>query len=53
MEKEIEQYFMEKYKKASFRMVPGHWPDFKTKEEVDKWIDFMESMRKVRESEGE
>jgi hypothetical protein len=36
--KEVEAYFIEQYKKASFRVVPGHWPEFKSKEEVDKWI---------------
>lgn len=38
MKKEIEEYFVLKYKDANFRVVPGHWPDFKTKEEVDEWI---------------
>lgn len=36
---EVEEYFWERYKKASFRVVPGHWPDFQSKEEVDTWID--------------
>lgn len=38
MEKEIEQYFYEQYEKCGFKLVPGHWPDFKTIEEVDKWF---------------
>jgi len=33
---EVAAYFYEKYEKASFRVVSGHWPDFKTKEEVDE-----------------
>lgn len=47
---EIMAYFFEKYEKASFRVVPGHWPDFQTKEEVDEYIDatekIMEAFRK-------
>lgn len=41
---EIEQYFLERYKNASFRVVPGHWPDFKSKDDVDTWINLMEKM---------
>ncbi|WP_251861061.1 hypothetical protein [Clostridium sp. Marseille-Q2269] len=44
MSNEIYEYFMEKYKKANFKVVPGHWPNFKTKEEVDKWLKIMELM---------
>ena len=39
MTKEVEEYFFERYEKCGFRVVPGHWPDFKSKEEVDKWFD--------------
>ena len=42
--------YLERYEKSSFRVVPGHWPDFKTKEEVDEYIDvtekIMEAFRK-------
>lgn len=44
--KEIEKYFFEKYEKANFRVVPGHWPDFKSKAQVDIWIQFMEDVFK-------
>ncbi|MCK9470703.1 MAG: hypothetical protein M0Q88_02990 [Bacilli bacterium] len=37
---EARLYFIEEYQKQDFRVVPGHWPDFATKEDVDKWIDF-------------
>mgnify|MGYP007130825603 CR=1 FL=1 len=47
---EVMAYFLERYEKSSFRVVPGHWPDFKTKEEVDEYIDvtekIMEAFRK-------
>lgn len=46
MNSEVEKYFKEKYSKADFRVVPGHWPDFKTKEDVDYWIMIMELMNK-------
>jgi hypothetical protein len=36
---EIEKYFYEKYRNANFRVVPGNWPKFETKEEIDKWIE--------------
>ena len=47
---EVMTYFFERYERAGFRVVPGHWPDFKTKEEVDEYIDatekIMEAFRK-------
>lgn len=43
---EIEEYFWQKYENASFRVVPGHWPDFQSKEEVDKWIEDNDKMTK-------
>jgi hypothetical protein len=36
---EIRTYFHEKYKELNIRVTPGHYPNFKTKEEVDKWIE--------------
>jgi hypothetical protein len=44
MTKEVSDYFREQYGKASFRVVPGHWPDFATKEEVDKWLKMVQAM---------
>lgn len=41
---EIEEYFEKQYAKSSFRVVPGHWPEMKTKKEVDEWISNMERM---------
>ena len=46
MTDEVKKYFMEQYEKSDIRVVPGHWPDFKSKEEVDKWLNLMESMAK-------
>jgi hypothetical protein len=47
---EAKAYFFERYKDASFTVVPEHWPDFQTKEEVDEYIDttekIMEAFRK-------
>lgn len=42
MTDEVKKYFFEKYGKSKVMVVPGHWPDFKTKEEVDEWIGFIE-----------
>lgn len=44
MREEAKLYFIEEYQKQDFRVVPGHWPDFATKEEVDKWIEFQKSL---------
>jgi hypothetical protein len=44
MTDEVREYFFEKYEKSPVRVVPGHWPKFKTKEQVDKWFEIMESM---------
>lgn len=41
MTKEIETYFWDKYNRQDIRVVHGHWPDFKTKEDVDKWLIFI------------
>jgi hypothetical protein len=35
----VMQYFFECYEKCGFKVVPGHWPNFKSKEEVDEWIN--------------
>ena len=47
MTKEIEEYFFEKYKNVGFRLVPGHWPDFKSREEVDEWIKSTEAITRA------
>lgn len=41
---DVFEYFKEQYEKASFRVVPGHWPDFESKEEVDRWISMHETL---------
>ena len=46
MTDEVQEYFFKKYEKAGFRVVPGHWPDFNSKEDVDKWIHGMEEMER-------
>ena len=44
MTDEVWKYFLGKYRKCDFRVVPGHWPDFKSKEDVDKWIQSNEKL---------
>lgn len=51
MTDEVKEYFEKKYNEASFMIVPGHNPNFKTKDEVDKWFELMESM--VNEADDE
>jgi len=38
MEKEVYDYFAKKLKEEGIRILPGHYPKLKTKEEVDKWF---------------
>lgn len=42
MDKEVKAYFEEQYAKSKVTVVPGHWPDFESKEAVDNWIAFQE-----------
>ena len=44
---EVYNYFIEKYRKAPFRMLPGDIPVFKSKEEVDQWIATFSRMPEV------
>lgn len=44
---EVMEYFKAKYQQASFRVVPGHWPNFQTKEEVDEWINSMNELSEL------
>lgn len=38
MKPEVAEYFSEKYQAQDIRVVPGHWPDFESKEQVDEWL---------------
>lgn len=42
MKDDLSAYIKEKYKKSSFRVVPGHLPKFKSKEDVDDYFEEME-----------
>ena len=44
MSDEVYEYFLERYQKAKFRVVPGHCPNFKSKEHVDKWFKFVDDI---------
>lgn len=44
MQEDIKKYFLEQYTKARFRVVPGHWPDFQSKNEVDQWFVTMNEL---------
>lgn len=47
-------YFIERYKESNFRVVPGHWPDFATVEEVDDWMEKHEKITQAtREDKDE
>jgi hypothetical protein len=38
MERKIRKYFVKRLKEEGIQILPGHYPELKTKEEVDKWI---------------
>lgn len=41
---DVREYFHQEYSKINVRVVPGHWPDFKTIKEVDRWIQHMKKL---------
>lgn len=47
---EVEDYFNEQYEKVGIKVVPGHWPEMKTKEDVDDWI---KNLNMIDETLGE
>lgn len=49
MDSDVEQYFLEQYTALGLKVVPGHWPDFKTREEVDLFIEDMNAMAEFSE----
>lgn len=44
MTDEVKEYFNQRYKESEVKVVPGHWPKFKTKEQVDLWFSLLNSM---------
>ena len=38
MEEEVYKYFIKRLKEEEINILPGHYPRFKTKKEVDKWF---------------
>lgn len=44
MSEDVWIYFKNEYEKCSFSVVPGHWPDFKSCAEVDRWIEVIEEI---------
>ncbi|MDT2759301.1 phage recombination protein Bet [Enterococcus xiangfangensis] len=47
---DVESYFNEQYEKLGIKVVPGHWPEMKTKEDVDNWIN---NLKMIDEALGE
>ena len=40
------KYFIEKYQRSPVRVTPGHWPEFRSKEQVDEWFKMHEIIEK-------
>ena len=45
----IEDYFLEQYNKCGVRVVPGHWPEMRTKKDVDEWIESLKCLSNLTE----
>lgn len=52
VDKEVEVYFIERYRESLINLVPDLWPKFKTKEEVDRWIGTLEKIFEIPPAEG-
>lgn len=39
MPQELKDYANKRIEESGIRMVPGHYPVFESKEDVDKWIE--------------
>ena len=46
MPQDVKEYAERKIHESGVRCVPGHYPVFKSKEDVDKWLEMTEFMRK-------
>jgi len=51
MNKEVRDYFEKQYSSANFTVVYGHWPDFKSKAQIDKWIKVNNSIMEELEKD--
>ena len=41
---EVKNYFFEKYFEQDWKVVAGHWPSMESKQDVDEWIESMNSL---------
>lgn len=51
--RDVKEYYNKKLQETGIRMVPGHYPVLKTKEEIDKWFSMWEKMFDSKEDEDE
>jgi len=49
---DVKEYFQQQYNDSGIRVVPGHWPDFKSREQVDQWITLIKSMFEEAKKDG-
>lgn len=38
-DEEVYNYFLDRYYDQEIRVAAGHWPKFRTKEEIDTWLE--------------
>jgi hypothetical protein len=43
LSEDIKEYFFETYLKQDWKVLPGHWPTMENKDDVDNWIETMNS----------
>ena len=53
MNAKVKAYFNEQYSKTGICVVPGHWPDFQTKQEVDRWLEIVQALAAHADNESQ
>jgi|GEM_PF-1061829 len=53
MNKTLENYLVQKIKSTDITTVPGHWPDFETKEEIDEYFSQAKMLFEYAKNEKE
>lgn len=42
---DVADYFEQQYNAQPIKVVPGHWPNMYTKEDVDKWLKTLDLIK--------
>lgn len=44
---DVREYFYQEYAKSNIKVTPGHWPNFKSRKEVDEWINHLQKLESM------